>query len=211
MEKPTSIGVFAGLLTSAGKIRLQRRVEKGSIIPSKTFKGDWELPGGKVKERDLKKALTLDVLQKELIREVKEELGIVIMHHPNPPLYLTIYENHEKGICDWAFMISIPTPPIYWDEKAKMKRETIDVNPVELRELADRPKGEQLLSGWGKRMCRMSLAALLRSPVDEYNQQARRDLDEVMPDWRKIEYFHDPHEDLAEIRRELGLEGAKYI
>ena len=30
---PKTIGIFAGLLTKEGKLRLQRRIEKDSIIP----------------------------------------------------------------------------------------------------------------------------------------------------------------------------------
>jgi 8-oxo-dGTP pyrophosphatase MutT (NUDIX family) len=139
---PKTIGVFARLLTKEGKVRLQRRIEKGSIIPGKTFRGDWELPGGRIKEKDLQKALTLAVLKEELIREVKEELGIKIMVFPeNPAIYRAIYEDPEKGICDWAFGITIPSG--FWEENKKTKREIIDVNPDDLRDLTNRPKGDQ--------------------------------------------------------------------
>ncbi len=82
MQRPKTIGVFAGLLTSEGKNRLQRRIEKDSIIPGKTFEGDYELPGGRVGETDLKKALTLDVLGWELVSKVKNDLGINIIIPP---------------------------------------------------------------------------------------------------------------------------------
>jgi len=206
MEKPRTVGVFAGLLTNKGKVRLQRRIEKGSIIPGKTYEGDYELPGGRVEEKNLLKALTLEVLGKELIREVEEELGVVIKHHPNPPLYLAIYEDAEKGICDWAFMIPVPSGPAYWDESSPTKRTVIDVDPEELRKLADEPKGHQLLSGWGKRMCRMSLGALLQSHVEKYYTQAGDFLDTIKPDWYKTEYFSNAAEALSQFRRELSLQ-----
>jgi len=201
--EPKTIGVFAGLLTSKGKLRLQRRTEKGSIAPGKTFKGDWELSGGRVKETDLRETLTLEVLKKELIREVKEELGILIEVSSNFSIYRAVYEDPEKGICDWAFMI--PIYPAYWNDNAKAKRETIDVNPDELRELANRPKGDQLVSGWGKRMCRMSLGAFYSFDIIS-REKVKEMLEEVKSDWRETEYFEDAERALAQFRRELGLE-----
>ena len=131
-------------------------------------------------------------------------MGIVITTHPNPPLYLAIYEDAAKGICDWAFMTPVPPPP-YWDENAPLMRKTIDVSPAELYELAQQPKGQQLLSGWGKRMCRMSLGALLQTHIGMYYLQARNFLDGIKPDWHKTEYFGNAEEALARLREELGL------
>lgn len=168
---PKTIGVFAGLLTSQGKLRLQRRVEKDSIIPGKTYEGDWELPGGRIKEKDIKKALTIEVLGEELRREVMEELGIPIAIPKKPSIYLAKYEDLEKNICDWALMIPILSRD--WNENAKTKRTTIDVNPLELRGLAFRLKGNQLVSGWSKRMCRMSEGALFNSY--KYKEEAERE------------------------------------
>ena len=201
---PKTIGVFAGLLTREGKLRLQRRIEKDSLIPGKTYEGDWELSGGRVEEKNIKKALTLEVLQAELIREVKEELGILIKFRPRPSIYRTIYEDPEKGICDWALMIPIPGP--YWDEIQDMKRTTIDVDPSGLRELANQPKGNQLVSGWGKRMCRMGEGAFLLSYVERFVRQAKDALTEMRPNWRKAEFFENAEEALSQFRRELGSE-----
>jgi len=205
MERPKTIGVFAGLLTSDGKIRLQRRIEKDSLIPGKTFEGDYELPGGRVGEKDLKKALTLEVLQRELVLRVKSDLGITIITHPNPPLYLAVLEDAARGICDWAFAMPVPPPPAYWDENAPTTRKTIDVSPFELYELAQQPKGQQLLSGWGKRMCRMGLAAFLCSQNVAYCSEAKEYLYQVKPDWEK-EGLSDPVWSLGQLRKELGLE-----
>ena len=48
MEKiSTTVGVFAGILDqTTGKLLLRQRVEEDSIIPGKSFKSNWELPGG---------------------------------------------------------------------------------------------------------------------------------------------------------------------
>ncbi len=205
MERPKTIGVFAGLLTSVGKVRLQRRIEKDSIIPGKSYEGDYELPGGRVGEKDLRKALTLEVLQRELVSRVENDLGITIKTLPPAPmLYLTIYEDMAKGVCDWAFMMPVPPPPVYWDENAPMTRKTIDVSPIELYELAQQPKGQQLLSGWGKRMCRMSLGALFYSSDIRYVVKAVRYLDELKPDWQSVAWFSNDR--LARVRKTLGLE-----
>ncbi len=205
MERPKTIGVFAGLLTSEGKIRLQRRIEKDSLVPGKTYEGDYELPGGRVGEKNLKKALTLGVLAKELVLRVENDLGISILIHPNPPLYWTKYEDVAKGICDWAF--AMPVPPLlpYWDENALMVRKTIDVGPDELYELAQQPKGQQLLSGWGKRMCRMSLGVLLNSDNPAYRLSAEKYLNEINPEWKK-EYFHNHFVFLDSLRLVLDLD-----
>ncbi|MDO8424627.1 MAG: NUDIX hydrolase [bacterium] len=205
MMRPKTIGVFAGLLTEEGKVRLQRRIEKDSIIPGKSYEGDWELPGGRVQEKDIKKVLTRSVLEGELIQRVKAELGINIMMVPNSPLYLAIFEDPGKEICDWAFMITVPPGVPYWDERARVQRTTIDVGPKELRELASKPKGEQLLSGWGKRMCRMSLGALLNSENPDYRNFTHDYLDEINPNWYKDEFFETIPFCLAELRRKLGI------
>ena len=201
MEKPKTIGVFAGIINKEGKLLLQQRIEKRSIIPGKSYKGDWELPGGKVKEGSLRHALTLEVLTKELIREVKEELGLKLDAIEPPYIYLTVFVNEEKGINDWAFMF-----PVFIDRTSvKLKRKVVWVDPSELRELANRPKEEgQLLSGWGKRMSRMSLAAFLVSPINRTIAQEM--LNEVRPDWRESELLSNPRQDLFQIRYELGFE-----
>ncbi|PIP24939.1 MAG: hypothetical protein COX34_01500 [Candidatus Nealsonbacteria bacterium CG23_combo_of_CG06-09_8_20_14_all_36_12] len=204
--KKVTIGAFLGLITKEGKLRLQQRTEKGSpIIPGVSYRGDYELTGGGVKEKDLKKVLTLEELFKEAKREAKEELGVVVFMPKQLSLYRAVFVNQEKGTEDWA--LTIPIPPECWNETTKMKRITIDVNPDELRELANRPKGEQLLSGWGKRMCRMSLGTIFTSSTDpKYVNEAKIMLTEIKPDWRKTEFFKNTEEALAQFRRELGLD-----
>jgi len=205
MAQPKTIGIFAGLMTSTGKLRLQRRIEQGSIIPGKSYEGDYELPGGRVGEKDLKKALTLEVLKNELILRVERDLGIAVRPHILPPVYLAVFEDRAKDICDWAFMMPVPPPPFYWDENAPTARTTVDVNPQELYDLAQRPKGEQLLSGWGKRMCRLSLGALLNSSSSDYQLEARKYLDEIRPDWQITEYFGTFDWVLTHFEKELGF------
>ncbi|MBM3257727.1 MAG: hypothetical protein FJZ05_00720 [Candidatus Nealsonbacteria bacterium] len=204
MIKNIAIGVFFGLITKKGKVRLQKRIEKGStVIPGMSYKGDFELTGGGIKEKDLKRVLTPQGLFSEAAREAREELGLEVSTPAKFSIYRAVFVNNEKNT-DWAFMI--PIPPKYWDEKAKTKRETIDVSPDELQELANRPKGEQLLSGWGKRMCRMSLGAIFAASTNpKYVNDARIMLTDIKPDWQRSEFFREAEEALAEFRKESGL------
>lgn len=206
MERKITVGAFFGLITEEGKLRLQRRQEKGSIIPGASFENDYELPGGGAEEKDLGKLLTFGGLAEEAARELKEELGGRLYYFPpvNTPIYRAVFLNKEKGVEDWAFMT--PVPPGYWDERSTVKRETLDVNPDEIRELANRPKGEQLLSGWGKRMCRMSLAAIMIGSSNAlWRGRAELMLNEIKPDWEATEFLGNSSRALAQCRQELGL------
>jgi len=59
------INVVCGIIYNSGKVFIARK------IPSKSFGGKWEFPGGKVKEgEDQKEALS---------RELYEELGMRVM------------------------------------------------------------------------------------------------------------------------------------
>ena len=203
-EKIT-VGVFFGLITKEGKLRLQKRTEKGSTVtPGVSYKGDFELTGGGAKEKDFKKLLTSQGLFDEGQRETKEELGLAVSMPSKFQLYRAKFFNEKTGVEDWA--ITIPLPPECWDEQAEIKRQTIDINPEELFSLAMQPKGEQLLSGWGKRMCRMSLGAIFAASTNpKYVNEARIMLTEVKPDWRRTEYFRDIEEALSLFRKELHL------
>ncbi|MCH7605232.1 hypothetical protein IID24_04575 [Patescibacteria group bacterium] len=204
-ERDIRIGAFFGFLTPEGGVRLQRRTQKGSrAAPGQSYEGDWELPGGG-SELPLEKALTLEGLDGEARRETREELGFVPTHRiVFSHLYRAVLVNEEQGFEDWAFVL--PVPPHIWNPDAQMKRDVVDVGPKELRELALRPRGNQLLSGWGKRMCRLSLGTIVASSPDGiYKAQAATMLDEIRPDWRETEFFEDAEEALAGFRRELGL------
>jgi len=198
-KKPDRVGAFLGLITTEGKVRYQMRIEEQSITGI-SYKGDFELPGGRVKEKDLKKVLTPEGLLKEAIRETKEELGLVVEKLMPQYLYRTIFENPKTGKVDWAFVI--PVFPAFWDETAEVKRKIVDVNPDELEVLG---KLNLIVSG-KKRMYRMGQACLFLSH-SKWRGRAAELLTEVKPDWRETEWLTDPNNDLAEIRRSLGLEG----
>lgn len=205
MEKPKTIGGFAGLLLEDGDLLLQMRTEKGSIYGPKdtSYQYNWELSGGRVKEKDIMKALTLEVLTENIIREVKEELGIKIISFPlRPSIYLAIFVNEEKGVNDWA--LTIPMPKECWEMPKKLKREIVKVNVDELTELANNPPGKgQLVSGFGKRMHRMSLGSLYDSSNPANCGGARKLLTWIKPDWLQTEYSDNAEEFLRKLREEI--------
>jgi len=200
--KEISIGAFRGLITSERKLRMQMRIEKDSMLgPNVSYKGDFELPGGAVEEKDLKKVLTRIGLAKESARETEEELGISISGLGEPSFYRAVYV-YPDGNEDWAFMIS--TPSESWDETAEMKRKTVDVDSDQLDVLGEL----NLIVSGKKRMWRMSQGAFFASNslhISE-RQRAAELLSKVKPDWCETEYFGDTEKALARFRKELGLE-----
>ena len=129
-DKKVTVGTFRGLVTRSGKLRIQARTEKGSILGRHvSYTGDFELPGGRVRESNLIYALTLPVLLSESEREVREELGISAGIPTAAPLFRAVYI-HSDGNEDWAFVI--PTEPDYWDEAAECSRKTVDVDTNDL-------------------------------------------------------------------------------
>lgn len=168
-----AVGVFAGIFDESGKILLRRR--RGEILDIHySYEGDWELPGGTVEEENVWKAKDEKVIGEELAREIKEETGLLINVPLMPTMYPALYINEERKVLDFAFVIPIGVVK----EKPRIG-ENIYVSPKELKELAERPEGERLISGWEKRMCRMALMALCHSPNPQYREEARRMLLEI--------------------------------
>lgn len=184
-----NLGMFAGILNpeKSGKLLLRRRTEIDSIIPGKSFKGNWELPGGGVMEGQLKDKVSYDWPIKELVRQVEREVGISLVDpNPMPSVYLTFFKL-PKGGYDLAGVVPIVAP---YDDSTK--GETIYVSPEELEKLArefvpaDKKQGKDgkgIVSGYGKRMHCMALAALCNSPNPEYAEQAQKMLREIQKGW----------------------------
>ncbi|OGZ24756.1 MAG: hypothetical protein A2896_02670 [Candidatus Nealsonbacteria bacterium RIFCSPLOWO2_01_FULL_43_32] len=170
--RPT-IGVFAGIFNEEGKVLLRQR------LTGTSFAGEWELPGGGVDADNASKGLDERIIIQELGREVKEETGI-----STPPLLpmAAMYPAVLKSGGDWAFAILVGVV-----KEKPSKGETRYVSPQELRELAEGPEGNRLLSGWGKRMCRLCLRLLASrdAPNQEYAKQAGEMLAEIMEGWNK--------------------------
>ena len=201
VKKPDSIGVFLGLMTKEGKVRYQMRTESSSPITGLSYKGDFELPGGGAKEKNLSKLLTLEGLLMEGTRETKEELGIVVMPPPEDvPLYWAPYENPKNGKIDWAF--ALPVLPKFWDEAAEVKRKIADLKPEHLDVLREL----NLIVSGKKRMYRMGMGTLFaRSSLSVWRQQAANFLTQVKPDWQETEYFESAKSALEQFRKALNL------
>lgn len=194
MEKAkVAIGVYAGILNGQGKILLRRRIGEDSIIPGKSFKGNWELPGGGVMETD-EESIPYSYAVKELKREVEEEVGIKIAIIKMPPFYPVMF----KGAAGYDLAIVTPVQQeqisdlIAGQVIPAIKGDSIFVSTEELNELArefvpaDKKKGVEgkgLLSGYGKRMHCMALQVLTESRNADYSRQAVRTLVEIQEGW----------------------------
>lgn len=202
LKKPDTVGVFLGLITKEGRVRYQMRIESSSPITGISYKGDFELSGGRAKEKDLSKLLTPYGLLKEGIREVKEELEVIVLSQSSHfPLYWAPYEDPKTNKVDWAFMI--PIEPDDWDETAETKRKVVDLNPEHLDVLGYL----NLIVSGKKRMYRMGQGAIFAfSSNSLWSQAAAGFLTQVKPDWHETEFFGNGAEALARFRRELGLE-----
>lgn len=185
-EARFTVGVFAGLIGPNGKLLLRRRTEEGSIIPNQSFRGNWELPGGGVMEQDSPQ-ISYDLLRRELIREVIEEVDVKIddLIRPMPPFYPAPFKRGNGYDLGLVTPIILEVVPI-------VKGDHLWVDPDELNQLArefiaakkDPPvEGKGLLSGYGKRMHCMALATLAVSNNDEYASQAYRTLTEIQESW----------------------------
>lgn len=175
-----TVGVFAGIFDENGRILLRKRDEDNSIIPSKSYKGDWELPGGTMEEDNMLRATNERIIGQELAREVEEETGLLIKVISMPTMYPTVHVNKGGRTADFAFMI-----PVGVVKEKPTRGEIVYVSPKELRELAERSKSGQIVSGWGGRMCRMALVALCNSPSHQYREEAQRMLLEIQESKRE--------------------------
>lgn len=181
-EKVTpTIGIYAAILNKEGKLLLIRRQEKSSIIPGKEFQRDLELPGGGIKKEETFAVGNETIIEKTLARLVKEKTGLEINISAMPAMYPVVLAKKypEKEVVDFAFVMIVQIGQ--W--QGEPKRETMWVSPAELRELAEKPKGDQLLSGWGKRMCRMALMGLRYSINLDYSLMAQKYFSEIIQEF----------------------------
>ena len=188
-----TVGVYAGIISGFvggnGGILLRRRTETSSIIPGKSFKGCWELPGGGIRETE-EKEISYHYAVTELIREVIEELGVVKVYiKPTPAFYPVMFKG-PAGY-DLAMVTVINTSDIV--HEGPIKADCAFASPQEVNEeaknfvAADKQKGidgKGLLSGYGKRMHCMALLALSHSSNPEYARQASETLAEIQKQWR---------------------------
>jgi len=177
-------GVYAGVFDpDTGKLLLMRRTKTDSIIPGVSFQGNWELPGGAVMASD-EKSVPYNYYLWDLMRLLKEKTGIVIVVRGLPAMYSVLFKG-PAGY-DEASVI-----PLISSGKPTVG-DTIYVSPYELRTLAEEfepadektgKSGKGLLSGYGKRMHCMALAALSHSPNHDFIRQATGMLQEITVTW----------------------------
>ena len=175
-----TIGVFAGILREDGRLLLRKRIspeEAESIVPGKTVKGDWELPGGAVREEEAFAFGNEMAFIEALKREVQEEVGLEISLPMMSAMYPAVFVKRlpDREIKDSAFVMVVL--PSQW--QGQPKGIVTWVSPKELKELAQRKPGNRLISGWGKRMCRMALMALSKSTNHEFAKKAIEYLKEI--------------------------------
>ncbi|MCX6760951.1 MAG: hypothetical protein NTZ84_02535 [Candidatus Nealsonbacteria bacterium] len=173
-EKATvSRGIYAGIMDpDTGKILLTRRIKSDSIIPGISFKGNWEIPGGAIMGSD-DPSVPYNYYLKELTRVVQEKTGASIVLRGLPVMHSVFF----KGPAGYDEASVVPVTAFIRPTVG----ETIYVSPDELMALAEEfepanektgRSGKGLLSGKGKRMHCMALAALIRSPNQIYAAQA---------------------------------------
>ncbi len=147
--QPT-IGVFAGIFNKEGKILLKQ-------ITSGKFKGEWDLPGGGVDAERASQAPDERIFWEELIRHVKDEVGISISLSPNSRILMPAV---LKGGGDWAFPVMIG---FLFENPTKGVCKYFSLE--EVQELARGAEGNRLLNGEGKRMHRLVLSLFHLSSV----------------------------------------------
>ena len=156
-----TIGVFAGIFNREGKLLLRRRT-----VDDKTYIGDWDLPGGGIPSAIAPDTLDERIILQVLGQRVKDEVGISI---PSLLPMVAMYPAVLKGGGDIGFAILIGIC-----EETPSRGETRYVSPQELRELAEGPEGNRLLSGWGKRMCRLCLLDSWRRGIVQIGNTPKR-------------------------------------
>lgn len=185
MEKvSTNLGIYLGILhPHTGKLLLIRRTGSKSIIPNVSFKGNWELPGGAVMVTDAS-AIPYNYYFKELSRLLREKTGMEIELLGLRRMYSVMFKG-SAGY-DHASVVPLIT------EAPVTVGEWKWVSPKELAVLAEEFKpadekigrsGEGLVSGTGKRMHCMALAALGESPSGDYAEEAARMLNVFVETW----------------------------
>jgi 8-oxo-dGTP pyrophosphatase MutT (NUDIX family) len=189
-----AVGVFAGILNSKGKLLLRRRTEVDSIIPGKSFKGNWELCGGGIMETD-EQSIPYNYAVKELKREVEEEVGVKISIPQMPPFYSVMF----KGPAGYDLAMVTPVQQeqildLIAEQVILTKGEVTFVSTEELNTLArefvpaDKKNGidgKGLVSGYGKRMHCMALLVFTQSRNDDYSRQAVSTLVKIQEGWNK--------------------------
>lgn len=170
--RPT-IGLYAGIFNIKGQILLVK-INCGEYI------SQWNLPGGTVELKNIKKPIDERFLLYELFREIKEETGLEIFRTLNNSKIL--WPTLLKDGTDLAIPILIgtikATPPIGETQYASIE---------DIQTLAKGTGKTRLLGGYGGRTHRMILRILSHSSNRKCRQEANNILRNLF-----TKYTEDP-------------------
>jgi 8-oxo-dGTP pyrophosphatase MutT (NUDIX family) len=161
MAFKVSVGLFGAIFNPEGKLLIKRRGANESLP------GDWDLPGGGIEEEHVKQCLDETIVLQELLREVREETGIILDYKSFPKMP-AMYPAVIAGGSDWAFLINLGKV----DQTPGPEYEHRFVDVDELEKLAEGPVGNRIVSGSKKRMYRLCMKALTFSPNKESSKKA---------------------------------------
>ncbi|MFA5368899.1 MAG: NUDIX domain-containing protein [Candidatus Paceibacterota bacterium] len=166
--KPT-LGIFGAIFNERGCLLVKQREKE-----DRTYIGEWDLPGGGIESAATESALDERVFGEEFLRELREELGMMI----EKPLWRmpSLYPALSKGGKDLAFVMIVGVV-----DSRPTRGKWRYVSPDELEDLAFGLEGDRLLSGYGKRMHRLCLRTLASRdcPNPRYRVQAEKMLKKI--------------------------------
>ena len=178
--------MYIGFINSThGKLLLVRRVQEDSIIPGVSFKGNWELPGGAMEEMD-NPGYGYAILT--AFRKAAEKTGIVTRFTPQmAPCHMTFFKGPRGYDLAGVIPHRIDTEPtkgetmwVSFHELENLAGEFISETKAKAKNL---PEAKGLVSGWGKRMHCMALAAMTHSPNGFWHDAEDR-LKEIAKSWQ---------------------------
>lgn len=191
----TTVGVAAGIFNSEGKLLLRRRVEHDSITGIDYY-GCYELPVVAVLETE-QESIPYDYLCQELMRGVREELGVIISVDPMPAFYPVMFKG-PQGYDLAMITLILPKDVAVATPGEDIKGEIIFVLPQELNDLARKyvpakkdkegiiiEPGKGLLSGFGKRQHCMAMKAFSIACINRtYQGEAESTLKKIQESWK---------------------------
>ncbi len=187
-------GIYIGLMDrETGKLVLIRRTRDDSALPGVSFRGNWELPGGAVLEPE-KLPIPYNYYLKELAARVKAKSGIdpASLHLSSMPALRSVVTKlgdtfDEASVTPLTISHVVATHPTFisscdylWVSPSELKTEAERFKPADE---SKNQSGEGLVSGYGKRMHCMCLAALECSPNDEFSIEASEELYQITSTW----------------------------